>query len=84
MGLFGKVSENDSFVILMQVARDDQDVKKRLLAILEQNRFNRLSILNTYIKDMLLKSAPADFVAALSYLKDDAVAKKALELIKTI
>ena len=84
MGLFSKVSEYDSFIILMQVARDDKVVKKRLINILKLNRFNRISILNTYIKDMVFQGAPADFIAALAFLKDDDVAKKALQLIQGI
>jgi hypothetical protein len=73
---------NEAFVRLMQVAREDQEIKNRLTMILRLDPFNRKSLLNSYISKMKLKKAPNDFIEALTYLLDEAIARKALEIIE--
>ena len=70
------------FVTLIQVAQEDLEVKKQLLAILALDSFNRKSSLNSLIDEMRLKDAPAPFVSAIANLLDDEIAKKALAVIQ--
>lgn len=83
---FGKknksVGKREPFVTLIRVAQEDIQIKNHLLGILSQNRFNRESILNSYINDLTLKKAPQEFIAAIACLLDGDVAKKALEILK--
>ncbi len=76
------VGENESFVTLLQVARDNPEIKNQLVAILSQTGFNRKSILNSYLDELRYKRAPDDLISALSCLLDDNIAKKALEILK--
>ena len=85
MKLFRKhsntVGDNDAFVTLIQVAKEDADIRKQLQAILAQPPFHRKSMLNMLISQMKLKSAPPEFIAAIASLLDDEVATKAMEVI---
>jgi len=76
------VAENENFITLMRVAREDADVRRKLLAILSQTDFNRTSMLNTLIDEMRLKSAPSEFVAAIACLLDYEVASRTLQMLK--
>jgi hypothetical protein len=75
------VEENDAFITLMRVVQEDPDVRKTLAGILQQPPFHRKSLLNTLIREITLKGAPADFVAAISELLNDDVAKMLAEFI---
>ena len=85
MNIFRKhpntVGDNDAFVTLIQVAKEDADIRKQLQAILTQPTFHRNSLLNMLISQMKLKSAPPDFIAAIVSLLDDEVATKTIEVI---
>jgi len=76
------VGENDGFVSLMQVAQEDNEIRSRLLAILNQPEFHRKSMLHTFIQDMKLRSAPLELISAIKCLLDDAVAGRALDLLQ--
>ena len=79
-----KLTDNESFVVLIQLAKEDEKIKERIIAILKLDSFNRISLLNTIISEMDLKGAPKDFVEAFSYLKDDNVASRAIEIINNV
>jgi hypothetical protein len=76
------LGENDEFVTLMRVAQEDNEIRNRLLAILVQPEFHRKSMLNTFIRDMKLQSAPSEFVSAIQFLLNDSVAERAIDLLK--
>ena len=76
------LGENDAFVTLIRVSQEDPDMKKTLSGILAQSSFHRKSLLNTMIAEMKLKSAPIDFVNAISALLDDGVAEKVRDVIQ--
>jgi hypothetical protein len=76
------VGDNETFVNLMRVAREDPDIRRVILNILTQSSFNRHSMLNTLIAELKLKSAPDDFIEAFASLLDDEVARRASELLK--
>lgn len=83
--LFGKktpVSDNQTFVTLIQMARHDPGFRDQLLAILSLDRFNRESALHSITDNMRMQNAPDDLVQALVSLASDSVAERALELIK--
>lgn len=75
------IVDNEKFIDLMRVACEKPDVRKKLKIILNLDSFNRQSILNTWLRDLKLQSAPNDFIEALSFFLDDAIAEKALEVI---
>lgn len=75
------VGENELFVSLIRVAQEDSKIKKQILAILSQNKFNRVSILNSYIEEMRLRKAPKNFISAIACLLDDDIAEKALGIL---
>ncbi len=76
------MGKTEPFVTLIRVAREDVQLKNHLLAILSQNRFNRESILNSYINELTFKKAPQEFIVAIACLLDPGVAKKAFEILK--
>lgn len=76
------IGENEPLVTLIQVAQEDVEIKRHLLAILSQNKFNRESILNSYLEELRLKQAPQEFISAIACLLDDDVAEKVLEILK--
>jgi len=86
MGIFRKrkesAGENDPFVTLIRVAQEDDEIRQRLFTILTQDKFNRESILNSYLEEMRLKQAPAEFISAIACLLDDDIAQKALEILQ--
>ena len=75
------VVDNEKFITLMKLAREEPDVRKRLKVICSLDSFNRRSVLNTWLDDLKLQGAPGDYIEALSFFLDDHVAEKALELI---
>ena len=76
-----RITENEAFVTLIDVAREKGEIKEKLTNILKQDPFHRKSILNTYINEMKLQGADKDFIEAVSYLLDDEIAEKALKFI---
>ncbi|MCZ6502808.1 MAG: hypothetical protein O6945_09875 [Gammaproteobacteria bacterium] len=73
--------DDEPFVQLMSVAREDADIRAQLISILQQDPFNRKSRLNTWIRTMQLQQAPESFVHAITYLLEDETADKALRLL---
>jgi len=76
------VGDNEAFVTLVAAAREDRELLRTLSTILSLPTFQRHSLLNSMIQEMVLRSEEADLVAAVSALLDDDVAAKAAELIK--
>ena len=76
------VGDNPSFVTLLNAAHEDRELLRGLLAILKLPTFQRQSLLNSMIQEMVLRSEQADLIAAVSALLDDNVAAKAAEFLK--
>jgi hypothetical protein len=74
-------AENDAFITLMRVAQENPDIRQTLAVILHQPPFHRKSLLNTLIREITLKGAPADFISAMNELLNDDVAEKLAEFI---
>ena len=75
------VGDNEAFVKLIQVAKEDSNIHKTLVSILSMDPFQRKSAIGSLIEDMQLKGAPKIFVAAIANLRDDKVADRALEIL---
>ena len=76
-----RVVDNETFIDIMRVAQENNDIRKKLTFILKLDSFNRQSLLNTWLNDLKLQGAPKKLREALSAFLDDAVAGKALEVI---
>jgi hypothetical protein len=76
------VSDNKDFVRLIQVLKEEPDIRETLKSILTLDTFHRKSALNTWLEELSLKKAPQQFRSALSCLLDDDIAQKALEIIQ--
>lgn len=68
----------EELVDLIRVAQDDQNVKKRLLDLLEQPHQQRIDEVDRWVKHCKENSAPEQFTAALGLLKDAQIAKVTL------
>lgn len=75
------IVDNETFIDIMRVAQEDNDIRKKLSFILKLDSFNRQSLLNTWLNDLRLQGAPRKLREALSAFLDDDVAGKALEVI---
>ena len=75
------MGDNETFVHLIQIAREETEIRRQMLGILSLDAFNRKSALNIFIQEMNPKDAPREFVSAISSLLDDGVARRALEIL---
>jgi hypothetical protein len=75
------VGDNEAFVKLIQVAKEDSNIHKTLVSILSMDPFQRKSAIGSMVEDMQLKGAPKKFVAAIAYLRDNKVADRALAIL---
>jgi len=75
------VGDNEAFVKLIQVAKEDSNINKTLISIISMDPFQRKSAIGSLIEDMQLKGAPKKFVAAIANLRDDKVADRALAML---
>lgn len=64
------VGDNEAFVKLIQVAKEDSNINKTLISILSMDPFQRKSAIGSLIEDMQLKGAPKKFVAAIANLRE--------------
>ncbi|MBF0236747.1 MAG: hypothetical protein HQM12_03515 [SAR324 cluster bacterium] len=78
-----KTGEN-AFIILMETAREDPQIRQQLLNLLKIDSFNRQSMLNTFMEEMRMKGASSEFIEAVSYLKEEHIAEKAIQLITDV
>ena len=76
------LSDNENFVNLMHAAREDEQMRRTLRGILSQTPMQRKSLLNTWLHEMRLKSAPDALVEAVACLTDDRIAEKALAILE--
>jgi hypothetical protein len=86
MDLFVKkqpyISQNEDFIRLVQVIKEEPQIRQILKSILGLDNFNRKSALNTWLEELKLKQAPKKFRSALSCLLDDDIARKTLDIIR--
>ena len=75
---------NDTFIYIIRVAEDDENVCATLLKILSLSSENRKMAVENLVSDLKSQRAPKDFIEAIAYLSDDDIANTALEKIKSI
>ncbi|MCZ6629308.1 MAG: hypothetical protein O7E56_13890 [SAR324 cluster bacterium] len=76
------IIENEAFVALMAVAKEDFGIRSKLLGLLSLDSFNRKSALNTFVEEMRLRQASRKFINAIAYLLDDRIAAEALNFLR--
>ena len=76
------VADDENFIALVQVLKEDYKIRSKIEPILSLDKFNRKSALNTWLEQLKFQQAPEKFIALLSCLLDDDIAKKLLQVIK--
>ena len=76
------VTQNEDFVRLIQVVKEEPQIRQTLASILDLDDFNRRSALHTWLEELTLKQAPRKFRSALACLLDDDIARKTLDIIR--
>ncbi len=76
------IAEDENFIALVQVLKEDNKVRSKIEPLLSLDKFNRKSALNTWLEQLKFQQAPEKFIALLSCLLDDDIAKKLLHVIK--
>ncbi len=76
------IGEDENFIALVQVLKEDYKVRSKIEPILSLDKFNRKSALNTWLEQLKFQQAPKKFIGLLSCLLDDNIAKKLLHVIK--
>jgi len=77
------LSDNEPFVTLIQVAREDSVVRRKLFDILNLEPFHRTSVLHYYLDTLRRDAAPEELISAVSCLLDPEVADKTLQILST-
>lgn len=80
---FGLKTSEEDLLDLMVVAQRDPEIHDQLIAILRQDDFSRQSMLNTWINELKLESAPVSLIRALTALLDNDRAYRALAILTT-
>lgn len=74
----------EELVTLIRVAQEDENVKTRLLDLLEQPEQVRVEEISRWVQHCKENGAPEDFVTALTLLKDNQIAKVTLAQLLVI
>ena len=75
------IVDNPVFEKLMVIAKQDREVRERLISILDLPATARKSELTILIGKMRMRAAPIDFETAILYLLHDPVAATAVEFL---
>ena len=81
MKWFGKKGDEETFIRLIQLAREDSVIHEKLTGLLALESFHRNSALSTCIREMKMTKAPKNIIAAFEILLDDEAAQKAHEIL---
>jgi hypothetical protein len=76
-----KITIEEPFITLIQVAKESPEIRNTLLSILQKDEFHRSSMINTLLEEMRYKGAPEALITAIASLLDHRVAQKAHELL---
>ncbi len=76
------MSADEVFVNLIAVAQEDPKIHAFVTQVVSMEDFDRQSLVNTFIKEMALKGAPAEFIKAIAALRDPILASKIRDLLK--
>jgi len=73
----------DDLVSLIQVAQDNEEVRRRLVAVLSLSELDRQKELDLWIESCQSQGAPEDFVQSIKMLRDPYIAERALKAIES-
>ncbi len=76
------MTADEVFVNLIAVAQEDPKIHTFIKEVAALKDFDRQSLINTFIKEMALKGAPAEFIKAIAALRDPQIAEKIRELLQ--
>lgn len=82
MNLFGKTGRDETFVRMIQVARQDKTVGDLLRAVLGLEPEKRSAALDNLAATLQKSGAPKDLTDAIGVLKDPGAADKAFSLLR--
>jgi hypothetical protein len=74
--------EFDTFINLILVASEDDEIKSQLLTISGLPGNARVSLLRNFIKKMNEQDAPSDFIEAVELLKVDDIAEEVHKILE--
>ncbi len=75
------VGEINTFVTMLRVACENKQVRKKLERLLVMPDEQRQTVVNAWVRDLLIAEAPQDFINAIACLADDRISEKAYEAI---
>ena len=75
------VADNETFLRLIQLARENHDLRNSLMTVLSMDREERKSSIRLIIDRMQRNNESKDVVSALRCLLTHSVAEKALEVL---
>jgi len=75
------VAQIESFITMLRVACEDDQVNSRLEKLLALPDAQRRTLVENWVADMLVARAPQDFIDAIACLVDDRVAETAYAAI---
>jgi hypothetical protein len=75
------VAEIEGFITMLRAACDDAEVNAALQKLLAMPDVERRTLVRSWVADLMVKEAPADFIEAIACLYDDGVAEKAYQVI---
>ncbi|MBW1822317.1 MAG: hypothetical protein JRI92_11270 [Deltaproteobacteria bacterium] len=59
------VADDENFLALVQVLKEDSKIRSKIEPILSLDQFNRKSALNTWLEQLKYQQAPEKFIALL-------------------
>jgi hypothetical protein len=78
----GLEKEFGTFINLILVASEDDEIKSQLLTISSLPGNARVSLLNRFIEKMNKQNAPSDFIEAVKLLKADDIADQVHKILE--
>lgn len=72
---------NESFIAVVQLARDDREIFSTISQIINLTRAERHHLLDRLLWSLHQERAPDDFIEAIGYLYDDSLVERLKEYI---
>lgn len=77
-------SPEDPFLTLMSLAAEDTAIRDRLLSALDQPPAQRQRTIHSWHTSLEKAGAPRSLTSAIGFLRDEATARRALELLSDV
>ncbi|MCG8573019.1 MAG: hypothetical protein MJB14_23045 [Spirochaetes bacterium] len=77
-----KISENDFFISIIQIAEEDSLTSKIIRQIILLSADERHKYINEVIASLKTQKAPAELIEGIMYLQDDAISQKVYTYLK--